>query len=106
VPWWTWLALGAFALALVAAAIFAVNAIGQLRRAQAVAAGLQGRLDELARAAEELDRRTAAAQGRAEELERERARLTVSFERLSVLTWALSDARKGVTRLRKAYLRK
>ena len=105
-PWWTWLALGAFALALVAAAIFAVYALGRLRRAQAVAAGLQARVDELARAAEELDHRLAAAQGRAEDLERERARLTVSFERLSVLTWALSDARKGVTRLRGAYLRK
>ena len=105
-PWWTWLALGAFALALVATAIFAVYALGRLRRAQAVVAGLQARLDELARAAEQLERRLAAAQARADELERERARLTVSLDRLSVLTWALSDARKDVTRLREAYLRK
>jgi predicted RNase H-like nuclease (RuvC/YqgF family) len=104
-PWWTWLALGVFALALVATGIFAVFAIGKVRRAQALAEGLQTRVDELARSAEEVERRLAHAQARAEELERERARLEVSFERLSVLTWALSDARKSVTRLRRDYLR-
>ena len=105
-PWWTWLALGIFALALVATAIFAVYAIGKVRRAEAVAERLQARLDELAHTAEVVERRMAHAQARAEELERERTRLEVSFDRLSVLTWALSDARKNVTRLREAYLRK
>jgi predicted RNase H-like nuclease (RuvC/YqgF family) len=105
-PWWTWLALGIFALALVATAIFAVYAIGKVRRAEAVAERLQARLDELAHTAEVVERRMAHAQARAEELERERTRLEISFDRLSVLTWALSDARKNVTRLRKAYLRK
>jgi predicted RNase H-like nuclease (RuvC/YqgF family) len=105
-PWWTWLALGVFALALVATAIFAVYAIGKVRRAQASAGRLQARVDELARTAEEVERRLAHAQSRAEELERERARVEVSLDRLSVLTWALSDARKGVTHLRRAYLRK
>jgi predicted RNase H-like nuclease (RuvC/YqgF family) len=105
-PWWTWLALGFFALALVAAGIFAVYAIGNVRRAQTVAERLQTRVDELARTAEQIERRLADAQARAEELERERARLEVSLDRLSVLTWALSDARKSVTRLRRAYLRK
>jgi predicted RNase H-like nuclease (RuvC/YqgF family) len=105
-PWWTWLALGFFALAFVATGIFAVYAIGKVRRAQAVAEQLQTRVDGLARTAEQIERRLAQAQARAEELERERARLEVSLDRLSVLTWALSDARKNVTRLRRTYLRK
>jgi predicted RNase H-like nuclease (RuvC/YqgF family) len=105
-PWWTWLALGFFALALVATGIFAVYALGKVRRAQALAAGLQARVDDLASTAERIERRLAHAQARAEELERERARLEGSLERLSVLTWALSDARKSVTRLRRSYLRK
>ncbi|HEU4450006.1 MAG TPA: hypothetical protein VFR63_08535 [Gaiellaceae bacterium] len=105
-PWWTWLALGAFALALVATAVFAVYAVGQVKRARAVGERLQGRVDELARAAEEVERRLAHVQERAEELERERTRLQGSLDRLSVLTWAAADARKSVTRLRNAYLRK
>jgi predicted RNase H-like nuclease (RuvC/YqgF family) len=105
-PWWTWLALGIFALALVAMGTFAAYAIGKVKRAQAVAEDLRTRVDELARTAEQVERRLAHAQARAEELERERARLEVSLERLSVLTWALSDARKSVTRLHRTYLRK
>ena len=105
-PWWTWLALGVFALALVALGIFAVFAFGKIKRAQSVAGQLQTRVDDLARMAEEVERRLAHAQARAEELERERARVEVSLDRLSVLTWALSDARRSVTRLRRTYLRK
>ena len=105
-PWWTWLALGFLALALVATGIFAAHAIGKVRRAQALAEQLQAGVDELARTAEAIERRLAHAEVRAEELERGRARLEVSFERLSVLTWALSDTRKSVTRLRRDYLRK
>jgi len=105
-PWWTWLALGVFALALVATGIFAVYAFGRIRRAQTLAERLQARVDDLARTAEDVERRLAHAQARAEELERERARVEVSLDRLSVLTWALADARKSVTRLRRTYLRK
>jgi septal ring factor EnvC (AmiA/AmiB activator) len=105
-PWWTWLALGVFALALVATGIFAVSALGKVKRAQALAEDLRMRVDELARTAAEVERRLAQAQARAEELERERARVEASLERLSVLIWALSDARKSVTRLRRTYLRK
>jgi predicted RNase H-like nuclease (RuvC/YqgF family) len=105
-PWWTWLALGFFALTLVATGVFAAYAVGKVRRAQALAEQLRQRVDGLARAAEDLERRLAHAQARAEELERERARLEGSLERLGVLTWALSDARKSVTRLRRTYLRK
>jgi predicted RNase H-like nuclease (RuvC/YqgF family) len=105
-PWWTWLALGFFTLVLVAGGIFAAYAVGQVRRAQTVVGGLQTQVDELARSAEALERRLAHAQARAEELERERARLEVSLERLPVLTWALSDTRKSVSRLHRTYLRK
>ena len=73
---------------------------------EAEAVDIGARVDGLARTAEQIERRLAQAQARAEELERERARLEVSLDRLSVLTWALSDARKSVTRLRRTYLRK
>ena len=105
-PWWTWLALGVLALALVATGIFTAYAFGRIRRAQGMARQLQARFDDLARTAEEVERRLAHTQARAEELERDRARVEMSLDRLSVLTWALSDARKSVTRLRRTYLRK
>ena len=105
-PWWTWLALGVFALAVVATGIFTAYAFGRIRRAQGMAGQLRARVDDLARTAEEVERRLAHTQARAEELERDRARVEMSLDRLSVLTWALSDARKSVTRLRRTYLRK
>ena len=51
-PWWTWIAFGIFLLALVAAAVFAAFAFGRLKRLSAAAEGIQARLDEVARAAE------------------------------------------------------
>ena len=105
-PWWTWAALGVFVLALVATVAVAGFAFGRLRGARALAEELQARLDELARSAEELERRVEHAQVRAEDVQRSRARLQGSLDRLSVLTWALSDARKSVTHVREAYLRK
>jgi hypothetical protein len=106
VPWWTWIALGAFALAVVAAAIFAVATFGRLKRLSAVGERIAARLEELSARGEELERRAEHASERAEEVERELARLQGSLERLGVLAWALGDARRGVTRLREAYLRK
>jgi predicted nuclease with TOPRIM domain len=105
-PWWTWLALGVFVLSLLALAILGVYAVGRLRRARVLAETLQTRVDELARNAEELERRMEHAQARAEEVQEKQARLQASLDRLSVLTWALSDATKSVTRVREAYLRK
>ncbi len=102
----TWLAFGIFALALVAAAVFAAFAFGRLKRLTAAAEAIQARLEELARASEELERRMAHAQERAEEYERHRARMEASLERLAVLTTALSEARGRVKRLQKTYLRK
>ena len=54
----------------------------------------------------ELERRLAHASDRAEEVQRHLDRLSESVQRLSVLSWALGDARKSVLRLRGAYLRK
>jgi hypothetical protein len=106
VPWWTWIALGAFALALVAVAIFAVATYGRVKRMTAAGERLAARLEELSAQGEKLERRAEHAGKRAEEVEREIARVQGSLDRLGVLVCALSDARQGVTRLREAYLRK
>ena len=105
-PWWTWLCLGILALSLLATAIFTAVAVTRLKRLAALAEAIRVQLDELARAGEELERRMAHAEERAAEFEQHRAQLDRSLARLSVLTSALSEARAGVTRFQKAYLRK
>ena len=105
-PWWTWLSLGIFLAALVATAIFSAFAFGRLRRMSATAEAIQVSVDEVARAAEELELRMALTEQRMAELERHRARLESSLETLRVLTSALTDATGGVRRLRRQYLRK
>jgi ABC-type transporter Mla subunit MlaD len=105
-PWWTWLCLGVLALSLLATAIFTAVAVTRLKRISALAETIAGQLEQLARQSEELERRMAHAEERAAEFERHRAQLDRSLAGLSVLTSALSDARAGVTRIQKAYLRK
>ena len=105
-PWWTWLCLGVLALSLLATAIFTAVAITRLKRLGALAEAIRVQLEELAHAAEELERRMAHAEAQAAEVEQHRAQLDRSLVRLQVLTSALSEARAGVTRLQKAYLRK
>jgi chromosome segregation ATPase len=105
-PWWTWLCLGVLALSLLATAIFSAVLIGRLKRLSGLAGAIAAQLEELARQGEELERRMAHAEERAAEFERHRAQLDGSLARLAVLTSALSEARAGVTRLQKAYLRK
>jgi predicted nuclease with TOPRIM domain len=106
VPWWTWIALGAFALTVVAAAIFAVFAFGRLKRLSATGQEIAGRLEKISRSGEELERRLEHVDERTELVQRRLERLEGSLERLGVLSWALGDARDGITRLRQAYLRK
>jgi chromosome segregation ATPase len=106
VPWWTWIALGLFALTVVAAGIFAVFALGRIKRLAATGEALATQLEDLSRRGEELDRRLERANERAEEVQRHLGRLEGSLERLGVLSWALDDARTGIARLREAYLRK
>jgi chromosome segregation ATPase len=105
-PWWTWLCLGVLALSLLATAIFTAVAVTRLKRLRALAEAIRVQLEELARQGEELERRLAHAEARAVEFEQHRAHLDRSLARLQILTFALSEARAGVTRLQKAYLRK
>jgi DNA repair ATPase RecN len=105
-PWWTWLALGVFGLAVAATAVFAVFAFQRLKSLGATANRIQGRLDEVAAAAATLEERLAHAQARSEEVERHARRLEASFERLTVLSSALTEARRGIVRLRDSYLKK
>jgi chromosome segregation ATPase len=105
-PWWTWLCLGVLALSLLATAIFTAVAVRRLKGLSALAETIAAQLEELARQGEELERRMAHAEERAAEFEQHRAQLEGSLARLAVLTSAFSEARAGVTRLQKAYLRK
>jgi septal ring factor EnvC (AmiA/AmiB activator) len=106
VPWWTWLSLGVFLLALVATAAFSVVAFRRLRELTALAERIQTQVDEVSRATDELNRRLAHAQERMEELERHRSRTEASVARLKVLTSALSEALGGPRGLQRRYLRK
>ena len=105
-PWWTWLSLGVFLLALVATAVFSVMAFRRLGQLSALASQIQSGVDQLARDTEEMNRRLAHAQERMEELERHRARTEASVARLKVLTSALSEALGGPRGLQRRYLRK
>jgi hypothetical protein len=105
-PWWTWIALGLFALTVVAAANFAAFAIGRIKQLTATGEAIAVQLEDLSRRGEELDLRLEHANKRAEDVQRHLERVDGSLERLGVLTWALGDARTGIARLREAYLRK
>jgi TolA-binding protein len=106
VPWWVLIAVAAFAFVLVAGAVFAAAVLARLKRLQAAGDAIAAQAEEVARRSEELDRRLAHASARAEQAKGHLDRLNGSVEQLSVLSWALGDARKGITRLREAYLRK
>jgi septal ring factor EnvC (AmiA/AmiB activator) len=106
VPWWTWLCLGIFLLAVVATAVFAVFAFGRLKRLAGAAETIQARIDDVAAAAEEMQRRQAHVQERLAELERHRARTEASIARLKILTSSVSSAFSEVTGLQRRHLRK
>ena len=105
-PWWAWIAVAAFSTVLVTGAFFAVAMFVRLNRLRATGEEIAARAEEVARRSEQLERRLAHASERAEEVQRHLERLNTSVERLSVLSWALGDARKSVSRLRGAYPRK
>ncbi len=105
-PWWSWLAFGIFLLALVATAVFSAFAYKRLKRLSAAAEGIQARVDELARSAEEIERRMAHAQARMDEVSRKRAELDGSLAGLKVLTSAFSEATGGPRRARSRYFKK
>jgi hypothetical protein len=106
VPWWTWLCLGIFLLALVAAAVFCVFAFGRLKGYAAAFEGIQAQVDELALAAQELEKKQARNQERMAELQRRRARAEASLGQVKYLTSTLSEALGGPRRARGRYLSK
>ena len=105
-PWWTWLCLGIFLLALTATVVFTVAAYGRLKRLGPALQGIQARVDEVARLADEVQRKQARNQEHLEELQRHRARTEASIAKLRVLTSALSEATGQPRRLKKRYLTK
>ena len=105
-PWWTWLSLGIFLLALVATAVFSVFAFGRLKRLSTSAEAIRTQLEELTRLTEEMERRQAHVQERLEELERHGARTQASIARLKVLTSAFSEATGPARKARSRYLSK
>jgi hypothetical protein len=100
VPWWTWLSLGVFALSLLGVGIFAAFAVGRMRQLVPVMETIRSQVDELNRAALDLERRRARAEARRGELEQARARLDGSLAQLSVLRWGIADARRDLRRIR------
>jgi chromosome segregation ATPase len=105
-PWWTWLALGVFTLVIFATGVMGLLVFVRLKQLRDRGDLLQAELDALAGKAERLEQRLAHSEERAERARRSLARLDASLERLSVLTWALGDARRAVTQIRSGLLRK
>jgi SMC interacting uncharacterized protein involved in chromosome segregation len=103
-PWWTWAALGLFIVVVAVGAFVAVAAMLTFRRLAATGGELTRALENLATKTEELDRRVAHAEERAELVERKIANLNASLERLSVLTWAIGDVSNTVSQIRKAVI--
>jgi hypothetical protein len=97
-----WLALGFFAVMLAATAVFALSMMRETKGLKARGEAVQTRLDELAERAEALEARVAVVTERSAEVEQHVERMKSSLERLSVLTWALGDARRGIARIRSA----
>jgi chromosome segregation ATPase len=106
VPWWTWLCLGIFLLALVAAAVFCVFAFGRMKRHSAALEEIQAKLDELAVASQELEQKQARNQKHLEKFQRRRAGAEASLGQLRYLTSTLSEALGGPRRARGRYLSK
>jgi chromosome segregation ATPase len=106
VPWWTWLCLGIFLLALMAGAVFTAFAFGRLKRLRPALKELEARLDEVNRLAEEMQEKQARNQEHLEVFQAHRARTEASIARLQVLTSALSEATGHPRRLKKRYLTK
>jgi uncharacterized membrane-anchored protein YhcB (DUF1043 family) len=101
VPWWTWIALGFFGVVLVATIVVGFVGVRRLRSAQASAEAMMLAFEELADKAEQLEERAASVEERRARVEEHFARLARSRERLGVLTWALGDATRELTGLRK-----
>ena len=104
VPWWTWVSLAFFAVIVLAASVVALVALRSLSRLQTVGERLQAAFEDLSTKSEELERRAARASSRVESVEPHFEHLRTSLDRFSVLTWAIGDMAKTVSRLRSALL--
>jgi site-specific recombinase len=103
-PWWTWVSLAFFAAVVLSASIVALLALRSMSRLQSVGERLEAAFEDLAEKSDALERRAARASVRVEDAEPHFERLRTTLDRFSVLTWAVDDMAKTVTRLRSALL--
>ena len=103
-PWWTWAALGFFAVIVVTGAVVVLVGFLGMRRLEQTGSQVEAALDDLTRKSEELEARLEHSNERAELVERKLAQLDSSLERLSVLTWALGDVSKTISHVRSAVM--
>ena len=103
-PWWTWVSLAFFAGVVLAASIVALFALRSMSRLQSVGERLQAAFEDLAVKSDELERRAARASTRVESAEPHFEHLRTTLDRFSVLTWAIGDMAKKVSKLRSAVL--
>jgi chromosome segregation ATPase len=102
VPWWTWTALVLFTVVVAVGAAVTGAALIQLRRLTKTGEEVARSLEELNAKAEAMQIRLEQAEGRAQVVDRTLAKLDDSFERLSVLLWALGDARRTIDHVKDA----
>jgi cell division protein FtsB len=101
VPWWTWIALGFFGVVLGASLLLGFVWVRRMGQLQASAEAMTASFEALSQRAEELELRAATVEERRAVVEDHFARLGRSRERLAVLTWALRDATRELTSLRR-----
>jgi uncharacterized protein HemX len=96
-PWWTWTALAIFVLVVCVGIAVSFAAFLQMRRLSTAGKDVARALEEVATKTDALEARLEHAEQRAALVERKMAQLQASFERLSVLNWALGDVRRTVS---------
>ena len=96
-PWWTWTALVFFAVVVAAGAAVTTAALFQMRRLTSTGEDLARALKDLNAKAEALQTKFEQAEQRSEVVERKLALVDASFDRLSVLLWALGDVRRTIS---------
>jgi chromosome segregation ATPase len=102
VPWWTWTALVVFTVIVAVGAAVSGAALMQLKRLAKTGEDVARSLEELNAKIEALQIRLEQAEGRAQVADRKLQKLDDSFERLSVLLWALGDARRTIEHVKDA----
>ena len=102
VPWWTWTALVLFAVVVAVGAAVTGAALMQLKQLTKTGEDVARSLEELNAKTEALRIRLEQAEGRAQVVDRKLTKLDDSFERLSLLLWALGDARRTIEHVKDA----